>query len=79
MNIVKQALALNAAEALEAATVYVDRKAGPSTTVYTLTGKPKAVQCKIDALMREWDPLGYGSTVKLTETGAIFTRYNSCD
>lgn len=52
---------------------------GPSFTEYHITGNPDAVQEKIDSIMRQYHPLGYGTTAKLTETGAIVTRSNSCD
>ena len=70
---------INVAEALNNATVMVSVHTGPSMTFYTLAGNRKAVEEKVAGLMREYHPLGYGTTVKYTENGAIVTRSNSCD
>lgn len=77
MTIAEQAL--NAAKAIESATVWVTQQTGPGFTTYTLTGKRPAVETKVASLMREYNPWGYGTRVEYNETGAIVTRANSCD
>lgn len=70
---------VNLAEALNRATVIVDREAGPSETRYTLTGERGAVESAVNRLLRQYPSDGYGTRATYTETGAVVTRSNSCD
>ena len=70
---------INHADVVRRATVEVSTAKTSYNTVYTLIGDPRAVQFKIESLLREYPNMGYGTWAKVTPVGAIVTRSNSCD
>jgi hypothetical protein len=70
---------MNLAEALNKATVIVESKRGPSSTVHTLTGSPDAVEEAVMARLREYPSEAYGTTVRYTKTGAVVSWFNNGD
>jgi hypothetical protein len=72
------ATAVSSANAIANATVFVRIERTPSRTVYHLTGKEAAVRCKVEKLMNEYNPWGYGTSAVYSETGAVVSRANSC-
>ena len=70
---------VNIQSAIEKATVRIDMETGLSTVKYVLTGEAGAVRSAVGRLERDYNPVGYGTTVRYTETGAIVTRAKSCD
>ena len=67
------------AVAIAKATVQVEIKSSMNRTTYILTGERAAVDEKINSIMRDYHPYGYGTFATYTDTGAIVTRANSCD
>ena len=77
------AAAVDTAEAIRKATVIVEcvgiPRLIPSSYTYTLTGEPAAVREKVESLMRDYPPMGYGTSVTYTAAGAVVRRAASCD
>ncbi len=70
--------AMSPADAINKATVFVTVKRTAFYTTYILIGERSAVDSKIQSLFREFNPWGYGTESRYTETGAVVTRANSC-